>query len=67
MSFWSGPPPGPPPPLETHFFEVLREGGGLGVGVGVGVLARIYVVYTLFIPYFGCVLLGIDSLRGGLA
>ena len=31
------------------------------------VLARIYVVYTLFIPYFGCVLLGIDSLRGGLA
>ena len=31
------------------------------------VLAHIYVVYTLFIPYFGCVLLGIDSLRGGLA
>ena len=31
------------------------------------VLARIYVVYTLFIPYFGCVLLGLDSLRGGLA
>ena len=31
------------------------------------VLARIYVVYTTFIPYFGCVLLGIDSPRGGLA
>ena len=31
------------------------------------VLAHINVVYTLFIPYFGCVLLGIDSLRGGLA
>ena len=31
------------------------------------VLAHIYVVYTLFIPYFGCVLLGIDSVRGGLA
>ena len=31
------------------------------------VLARSYVVYTLFIPYFGCVLLGIDSLRGRLA
>ena len=26
MSFWSR----PPPPLETHFFEVLREGGGGG-------------------------------------
>ena len=25
MSFWSG-----PPPLETHFFEVLREVGGGG-------------------------------------
>ena len=31
------------------------------------VLAHIYVVYTLFIPYFGCVLLGMDSLRGGFA
>ena len=31
------------------------------------VLAHINVVYTLFIPYFGCVLLGIDSLQGGLA
>ena len=31
------------------------------------VLAHIYVVYTLFIPSFGCVLLGIHSLRGGLA
>ena len=29
------------------------------------VLAHINVVCTLFIPYFGCVLLGIDSLRGG--
>ena len=30
MSFWSGPPQ--TPPLETHFFEVLREvGGGGGV------------------------------------
>ena len=27
------------------------------------VLARIYA----FLPYFGCVLLGVDSLRGGLA
>ena len=26
MSFWSGPPQ-TPPPLETHFFEVLRGGG----------------------------------------
>ena len=32
MSFWSGPPR--PPPLETHFFEVLREGGGWGWGWG---------------------------------
>ena len=31
MSFCSGPPQ--TPPLETHFFEVLREGGGVG-GVG---------------------------------
>ena len=31
MSFWSGPPR--TPPLETHFFEVLREvGGGWGGG-----------------------------------
>ena len=30
MSFWSGPPQ--TPPLETHFFEVLREGGGVGGG-----------------------------------
>ena len=29
MSFWSGAPPGPPP-LETHFFQVLREGGVAG-------------------------------------
>ena len=29
MSFWSGPPQ--TPPLETHFFEVLREVGGWGV------------------------------------
>ena len=28
MSFWSGPPE--TPPLETHFFEVLREVGGWG-------------------------------------
>ena len=33
MSFWSGPPQ--TPPLETHFFQVLREGGG-GVGGGGG-------------------------------
>ena len=32
MSFWSGPPR--PPPLETHFFQVLREGGGGGGGGG---------------------------------
>ena len=31
MSFWSG-PPRTPPPLETHFFEVLREVGGAGGG-----------------------------------
>ena len=31
MSFWSGPPQ--TPPLETHFFEVLREVGGGGGGV----------------------------------
>ena len=31
------------------------------------VLARIYIVYTPFIPYFVCALLGVDSLRGGLA
>ena len=28
MSVWSGPPK--TPPLETHFFEVLRGGGGWG-------------------------------------
>ena len=27
MSFWSGPPQ--TPPLETQFFQVLREGGGV--------------------------------------
>ena len=32
MSFWSGPPQ-TPPPLETHFFEVLREVGGGGKNV----------------------------------
>ena len=32
MSFWSGPPQ--TPPLETHFFDVLREGGGLRGGLG---------------------------------
>ena len=32
MSFWSGPPQ--TPQLETHFFEVLREGWGGGVGGG---------------------------------
>ena len=31
------------------------------------VLARIYIVYALFIPYFGRVLLGTAYLRGGLA
>ena len=31
MSFWSGAPQ--TPPLETHFFEVLREGGGGWGGV----------------------------------
>ena len=30
MSFWSGAPRSPP--LETHFFEVLREVGGGGGG-----------------------------------
>ena len=35
MSFWSGPPP-KPPPLETHFFEVLREGWGGWAGGGEG-------------------------------
>ena len=35
MSFWSGAPQ--TPPLETHFFKVLWEGGaGGGVGVGGG-------------------------------
>ena len=34
MSFWSGTPLDPPP-LETHFFEVLREVGGRGGGGGV--------------------------------
>ena len=29
MSFWSGAPQ--TPPLETHFFKVLWEGGGVGV------------------------------------
>ena len=24
-------------------------------------------IYVVFLPYFGCVLLGVDSLRGGLA
>ena len=30
MSFWSGPPKTPPPPLETHFLELLGERGGGG-------------------------------------
>ena len=31
MIFWSGPPQTPPPPLETHFLELLREGGVAGL------------------------------------
>ena len=34
MSFWSGAPQ--TPPLETHFFKVLWEGGGRGGGGGGG-------------------------------
>ena len=38
MSFWSAPPRTPPPSLETHFLELLREvwrgGGGIGIGIG---------------------------------
>ena len=34
MSFWSGPPPNPPNPHETHFLELLREGVGGGIGGG---------------------------------
>ena len=46
MSFWSGPPQTPPPPLETHFFEVLREVGG-------GVEGGVKNVEKMTPPFFG--------------
>ena len=43
MSFWSGAPQ--TPPLETHFFKVLWEGGGVG--------GAVKTVEKMTPPFFG--------------